>query len=93
MSKTNSKSAKGANEAVNEVREFYTRTRRYDESVLGKETPVLDLGERADYDLKTEEGARLYEMGRYSTEATDDLGRKSRARSFSFGSFTLRRGK
>ena len=75
------------------MRAFYERTRRYDESVLGRETPVIDLGERADYDLKTEEGQRLYEMGRYSTEATDDLGRKSRGRTFSFGGFTLRRDK
>lgn len=82
---------KGKNEAVEEVRDFYTKTRRHDELVLGKETPVLDLGERSDYDLKTEEGQRMYEMGRYSTEATDELGRKGRARLFSFGGFTLRR--
>ena len=93
MSKTNPKTPSGANEAVNEVRDFYTKTRRYDEQVLGKETPVIDLGERSDYDLKTVEGQKMYEMGRYSTEATDELGRKARAKSFSFGSFTLRREK
>lgn len=77
MSKT-----RGSNEAVNELREFYERSRRYDEE-HGRETPVIDLGERADYDLKTDEGQRMYEMARYSTEATDDLGRKSRSRLFS----------
>lgn len=76
------KEEKGKTEAVEEVREFYAKTRRYDEE-HGRETPVLDLGERSDYDLKTEAGRRLYEMGRYSTEATDELGRKSRARVFS----------
>lgn len=78
--------------AVEEVRDFYTKTRRWDEE-HGRETPVLDLGERADYDLRTVEGQKLYEMGRYSTEATDELGRRSRARTFSFGGFTLRREK
>lgn len=83
----------GANEAVNGVREFYEKTRRFDEDVLGRETPVIDLGERSDYNLRTEEGQRAYEMARYSTEATDELGRKSRGRTFSFGGFTLRREK
>lgn len=73
---------KGKDEAVAEVRDFYQKTRRWDEE-HGRETPVMDLGERSDYDLKSEEGQRLYEMGRYSTEATDELGRKSRARLFS----------
>lgn len=80
MNKTNS--SKGRDEAIEEVRDFYARTRRYDEE-HGRETPVLDLGEKSEYNLKTEEGRKLYEMGRYSTEATDELGRKSRARTFS----------
>ena len=77
-----SKTPSGANEAVNEVREFYEKTRRWDEE-HGRETPVVDLGQRADYNLKNPEEARLYEMARYSTEATDELGRKSRSRTFS----------
>lgn len=75
------KEEKGRNEAVEEVRDFYQRTRRYDEE-HGRETPVIDLGERSDYG-KSEEGQRMYEMARYSTEATDELGRKSRGRLFS----------
>lgn len=74
--------SKGKDEAIAEVRDFYEKTRRYDEE-HGRETPVIHLGEKSEFDLKSEEGRKVYEMARYSSEATDELGRKSRSRLFS----------